>query len=95
MTLASFNKLKSPKVSYTTERKKFLFIYFIILGLYMNNTKDSQSEYTDTITLKVTDDFKEMLDFLQEKTLLNRSSVIRYAVVEFYKANKCDSNGYN
>ena len=61
----------------------------------MNNTKDSQSEYTDTITLKVTDDFKEMLDFLQEKTLLNKSSVIRYAVVEFYKANKGDSNGYH
>ena len=56
----------------------------------MNNKKDSQSEYTDTITLKITDEFKEMLDYLQEKTLLNKSSVIRYSVVEFYKANKGD-----
>ena len=61
----------------------------------MNNKKDSQSEYSDTITLKVTDEFKEMLDYLQEKTLLNKSSVIRYAVVEFYKANKGDLHKLN
>lgn len=61
----------------------------------MNTTKDSQSEYSDTITLKVTDDFKKMLDYLQAETLLNRSSVIRYAVVEFYKTKKGDIHEYN
>ena len=61
----------------------------------MNTTKDSQSEYSDTITLKITDEFKEMLDYLQEKTLLNKSSVIRYAVVEFYKANEGDLHKFN
>ena len=61
----------------------------------MNNKKDSPSEYTDIITLKVTEDFKEMLDYLQNQTLLNRSSVIRYAVVEFYKAKKGGLHKYN
>lgn len=61
----------------------------------MNNKKDCPSEYTDIITLKVTDDFKDMLNYLQEHTLLNRSSVIRYAVVEFYKANKGDLHKYD
>lgn len=95
MILASFNKQKSPKVSYTTHKKIYLFIYFIILGIYMKNKKNSQSEYSDIITLKITDEFKEMLDYLQEKTLLNKSSVIRYAVVEFYKANKGDLHELN
>ena len=61
----------------------------------MNNEKDSPNVYTDTITLKITDDFKIMLDFLQEQTMLNRSSVIRYAVVEFYKANGGDLHEFN
>ena len=61
----------------------------------MNNKKNSQSEYSDIITLKVTDDFKEMLDYLQEQTLLNRSSVIRYAVVEFYKSNGGDLHRFD
>ena len=61
----------------------------------MNNKKTSQSEYSDIITLKVTDDFKEMLDFLQEQTMLNRSSVIRYAVVEFYRANGGNLHVFN
>lgn len=56
----------------------------------MNNKKDSPSEYTDMITLKVTDDFKEMVDYLQKQTLLNRSSVIRYAVTRMYKKEKGD-----
>lgn len=56
----------------------------------MNTKTTSQNKYTDIITLKVTDDFKEMLDYLQDKTMLNRSSVIRYAVVEFYKSKGGD-----
>lgn len=61
----------------------------------MRHIKDSPNDYTDTITLKVTDDFKEILDCLQAETLLNRSSVIRYAVVEFYKTKKGDIHEYN
>lgn len=61
----------------------------------MNNKKNSLSEYSDIITLKVTDDFKEMLDYLQDQTLLNRSSVIRYAVVEFYKSNGGDLHRFD
>ena len=61
----------------------------------MSNKKDSPNEYKDIITLKVNDDIKEMLDYLQEQTLLNRSSVIRYAIVEFYKANKGDLHKYD
>ena len=61
----------------------------------MSNKKDSPNEYKDIITLKVNDDIKGMLDYLQEQTLLNRSSVIRYAIVEFYKANKGDLHKYD
>lgn len=61
----------------------------------MNNEKNSPNVYTDTITLKITDDFKEMLDYLQEQTMLNRSSVIRYAVVEFYRANGGDLHKFD
>ena len=61
----------------------------------MNNKKTSQSEYSDIITLKITDDFKQMLQYLQEQTMLNRSSVIRYAVVEFYRANGGNLHEFN
>ena len=61
----------------------------------MNNKNTSPSEYTDIITLKVTDDFKEMLSYLQEQTLLNRSSIIRYAVAEFYKAKGGDLHKFD
>ena len=61
----------------------------------MSSRKTSQSEYSDIITLKVTADFKEMLDYLQEQTMLNRSSVIRYAVVEFYRANGGNLHEFN
>lgn len=61
----------------------------------MNTKKTSQSEYSDIITLKITDDFKQMLQYLQEQTMLNRSSVIRYAVVEFYRANGGNLHEFN
>lgn len=61
----------------------------------MNNKKNSPSEFTDIITLKVTDDFKDMLEYLQDKTMLNKSSVIRYAVVEFYRANGGDLHKFD
>ena len=61
----------------------------------MNNKKDTPNEYSDIITLKVNEDFKEMLDYLQKQTLLNRSSVIRYAVVEFFKAKNGDIHEYD
>lgn len=61
----------------------------------MNNKEDSQSPYTDIITLKVNEDIKEMLNYLQQQTLLSKSSVIRYAIVEFYKANEGDLHKFN
>ena len=61
----------------------------------MNTKKTSQSEYSDIITLKVNDDIKEMLDYLQEQTLLNKSSVIRYAVVEFYRMKGGNLHKFN
>ena len=61
----------------------------------MSSRKTSQSEYSDIITVKITDDFKRMLQYLQEQTMLNRSSVIRYAVVEFYRANGGNLHEFN
>lgn len=61
----------------------------------MVTKKNSQSEYSDIITLKVNEDMKEMLDYLQEQTLLNKSSVIRYAVAEFYRAKGGDLHKFN
>ena len=61
----------------------------------MNTKTTSQSEYSDIITLKVNDDIKEMLDYLQEQTMLNRSSIIRYAVVEFYRAKGGDLHKFD
>lgn len=61
----------------------------------MVTKKNSQSEYSDIITLKVNEDMKEMIDYLQEQTLLNKSSVIRYAVAEFYRAKGGDLHKFN
>lgn len=61
----------------------------------MSSRKTSQSEYSGIITVKITDDFKRMLQYLQEQTMLNRSSVIRYAVVEFYRANGGNLHEFN
>lgn len=54
----------------------------------MTTEKDTQKKYSEIITLRVNEEFKEILDYLQEQTLLNRASVIRYSVMELYRNKK-------
>lgn len=58
-----------------------------ILWIYMTTEKNTQ-KYPEIITLRVNEEFKEILDSLQKQTLLNRASVIRYAVMELYRNKK-------
>lgn len=54
----------------------------------MDTKNNTPNEYSETITLRVNEEFKEILSFLQKKTMLNRASVIRYAVMELYQNKK-------
>lgn len=56
-----------------------------MIWISMTTKKNTQNTYSETITLRINDEFKEILDFLQKKTSLNRASIIRYSVMELYQ----------
>ena len=59
-----------------------------MIWISMTTEKNTQKKYTEIITLRVNEEFKEILGYLQEQTLLNRASVIRYSVMELYRNKK-------
>ena len=43
-----------------------------MIWISMTTEKNTQKKYTEIITLRVNEEFKEILGYLQEQTLLNR-----------------------
>ncbi len=44
--------------------------------------------YTNTFTIRVTEEMQDMTSYLQERKLLNKTAVIRTVVAEKYKKEK-------
>lgn len=44
--------------------------------------------YTNTFSIRVTEEMQDMLSYLQERKLLNKTAVIRTAIAEEYKREK-------
>lgn len=51
----------------------------------MISENNIQKKKTYAFTLRADDDFQNMIDFLKKRTLLSKSSIIRFAVAELYK----------
>lgn len=49
--------------------------------------------YTNTFSIRVTEEMQDMLSYLQERKLLNKTAVIRTAVAEEYKREKIREKG--
>ena len=49
--------------------------------------------YTNTFSIRVTEEMQDMLSYLQERKLLNKTAVIRTAIAEEYKRKKIREKG--
>ena len=49
--------------------------------------------YTNTFSIRVTEEMQDMLSYLQERNLLNKTAVIRTAIAEEYKREKIREKG--
>lgn len=47
--------------------------------------KNNIQNKTHAYTLRVDSEFQNMIDFLKKRTLLSKSSILRFAVAELYK----------
>ena len=56
----------------------------------MCNSNDSNS---NTFSIRVTEEMQDMLSYLQERKLLNKTAVIRTAVAEEYRREKLREQG--
>ena len=49
--------------------------------------------YTNTFSIRLTEEMQDMLSYLQERKLLNKTAVIRTAIAEEYKREKIREKG--
>ena len=56
----------------------------------MCNSNDSNS---NTFSIRVTEEMQDMLSYLQERKLLNKTAVIRTSVAEEYRREKLREQG--
>lgn len=56
----------------------------------MCNSNDS---YSNTFSIRVTEEMQDMLSYLQERKLLNKTAVIRTSVAEEYRREKLKEQG--
>lgn len=56
----------------------------------MSNT---DNQYTNVFSIRVTDEMQDMLSYLQTRKLLNKTAVIRTAVAEEYRREKLKEQG--
>ena len=56
----------------------------------MCNSNDS---YSNTFSIRVTEEMQDMLSYLQTRKLLNKTAVIRTSVAEEYRREKLKEQG--
>ena len=54
----------------------------------MYDENNIKKEQYNTFTVRLDETMKEMVAYLQEKKLLNKTSIIRLAIAELYNAEK-------
>ncbi len=77
--------------------EKFSFIYALEFRFIpMCNENNIKKEKINTFTVRMDKQMQDMVAYLQEKKLLNKTSIIRWAVAETYqreKANEIKNEG--
>lgn len=46
------------------------------------------TKYNYKFTIRTSDEMEDMITYIESKTLLNKTAIIRYALAELYKAEK-------
>lgn len=54
---------------------------------------NSNDDYSNTFSIRVTEEMQDMLSYLQERKLLNKTAVIRTSVAEEYRREKLKEQG--
>ena len=54
----------------------------------MCNETNSKKEEINTFTVRMDKQMQDMVSYLQEKKLLNKTAIIRLAIAELYQAEK-------
>lgn len=54
---------------------------------------NSNDGYSNTFSIRVTEEMQDMLSYLQTRKLLNKTAVIRTAVAEEYRREKLKEQG--
>ena len=66
-----------------------MFIYALEFRLMpMTNENNIKKEEINTFTVRMDKQMQDMVAYLQEKKLLNKTSIIRWAVAESYQREK-------
>lgn len=77
--------------------EKFSLIYALEFRfISMCNENNIKKEEINTFTVRMDKQMQDMVVYLQEKKLLNKTSIIRWAVAEAYqreKANEIKNDG--
>lgn len=54
---------------------------------------NTNNGYSNTFSIRVTEEMQDMLSYLQERKLLNKTAVIRTSVAEEYRREKLKEQG--
>lgn len=69
--------------------EKFSFIYGLEFRfISMCNENNIKKEEVNTFTVRMDKQMQDMITYLQQKKLLNKTAIIRLAVAELYQAEK-------
>lgn len=63
-----------------------------ILCIFMISTP---IKYNYKLTIRTSDEMEDMIKYIESKTLLNKTAIIRYALAELYKAEKMKEEKVN
>lgn len=53
------------------------------------------TKYNYKFTIRTSDEMEDMITYIESKTLLNKTAIIRYALAELYKAEKIKEEQMN
>lgn len=83
------NMIPTPQPTVLHRLKKNSLIYgleFRLMSMY--NENNIKKEEITTFTVRMDKQMQDMISYLQEKKLLNKTAIIRLAVAELYQSEK-------
>ena len=83
-------KLYDKPISYCPTLKISLIYGLEFKSISMTNENDIKKDETCTFTVRMDKNMQEMVTYLQEKKLLNKTSIIRWSIAEAYQREKAN-----